>query len=404
MNAAGSVKDRIGLRMIEEAEREGRIKPGDTIIEPTSGNTGIGLAFTCAIKGYKCIIVMPEKMSKEKNDVLKALGAEIIRTPTSAAYDDYDSNICTAARIKDKINKENPNTAHILDQYTNPYNPIAHYDSTATEIIEQLSKQNKTLDIIFSSAGTGGTICGLARKLKEKYPTCCVVGVDPYGSILAEPQEINKLGPNDTGFYEVEGIGYDFIPTVLDRKRIDRWFKTRDKESLNMSRELLRREGLLCGGSCGAAVYAAIQLIKSEPEKYNKPGVNCVVILPDSIRNYMTKFLSDEWMITRGFYDAQVTEKDPWWYHLLIKDTLSLKSIDNYIIEYDDQTSVPTIRESIDIMKQKSIDLLLIINKQDNLLSKVITKKSIMSKLVNNLASANDLVTTAALDKFRVVS
>lgn len=206
-NAGGSVKDRIGLRMIESAEKEGRIKPGDTLIEPTSGNTGIGMALAAAVKGYKCIIVLPEKMSKEKVDVLKALGAEIIRTPTEAAWDAPDSHISIAR----KLQSETPNS-HILDQYTNPANPLAHYDGTASELLQQLDGK---IDMVVAGAGTGGTISGISAKLKEQNPDVKIVGVDPVGSILALPDALND--PGRLGTYHVEGIGYDFIPGVLDR-------------------------------------------------------------------------------------------------------------------------------------------------------------------------------------------
>lgn len=213
-NAGGSVKDRIGKRMIEDAERSGRIKPGDTLIEPTSGNTGIGLALTAAIKGYRMIITLPEKMSQEKVDVLKALGAEIFRTPTDAAWDSPDSHI-GVAKI---LNEEIPNS-HILDQYANPSNPMAHYEGTAEEIWEQCEGK---VDMVVMSAGTGGTITGVARRLKELNPNMIVVGVDPIGSILAQPDNLNTEGVNT---YKVEGIGYDFIPRVLDRSIVDSWIK-----------------------------------------------------------------------------------------------------------------------------------------------------------------------------------
>jgi cystathionine beta-synthase len=283
-NAGGSVKDRIGRRMIEDAEKTGRIKPGDTLIEPTSGNTGIGLALAAAIKGYRMIITLPQKMSQEKVDVLKALGAEIIRTPTEAAWDSPESHIGVAKRL----NKEIPNS-HILDQYSNPSNPLVHYDGTAEEILDQC---NSELDMIVITAGTGGTITGIARKLKEKLPNITVVGVDPVGSILAEPPELN--GPISS--YKVEGIGYDFIPTVLDRTVVDKWYKTSDKESFIMARRLIREEGLLCGGSSGSAMVAAVQAAK----ELNK-NQRCLVILPDSVRNYMSKFLNDNWMKDNKF-------------------------------------------------------------------------------------------------------
>jgi len=183
-NAGGSVKDRIGYRMVVDAERDGKIKPGDTLIEPTSGNTGIGIALAAAVKGYKCIIVMPEKMSSEKVNVLRALGAEIVRTPNAAGFDSPESHIGVAQRL----NHEMKNSI-ILDQYRNPSNPLAHYDGTAEEIIYQCDGQ---VDMIVSSAGTGGTITGLSRKLKEKVPGIQIVGVDPCGSILAEPPSLNE--------------------------------------------------------------------------------------------------------------------------------------------------------------------------------------------------------------------
>ncbi|RUS77921.1 hypothetical protein EGW08_014317 [Elysia chlorotica] len=222
-NAGGSVKDRIGLRMIEDAEARGDIKPGDVLIEPTSGNTGIGIALASAVKGYRCIIVMPEKMSMEK--------------------------------------------------YRNASNPIAHFDCTAEEILDGCDGQ---IDMLVASAGTGGTIAGLSRKIKMKCPNCKVVGVDPSGSILAQPETLNK---SDVSFYEVEGIGYDFIPTVL----------TRDV------RKRIR-------GSSGSALYCAIQAAK---DAGLKKGQRMVVILPDSIRNYMSKFLSDDWMSQRDFLELE---------------------------------------------------------------------------------------------------
>jgi cystathionine beta-synthase len=282
-NAGGSVKDRIGKNMILEAEKSGRIKPGDTLIEPTSGNTGIGLALTAAVRGYKMIITLPEKMSQEKVSVLTGLGAQVIRTPTEAAFDSPESHIGVAKSLNEKI----PNS-HILDQYENKANPDAHYHYTAEEILRQCDGK---VDVCVICAGTGGTITGIAKKLKEKLPKVIIVGVDPVGSLLADPE-------NDVvGSYQVEGIGYDFVPKVLDRGLVDKWVKTRDTESFVMARRLIKEEGLLCGGSSGSAVVAAIKICKDL--KLTKDQ-RCVVILPDSVRNYMTKFLSDDWMIRFG--------------------------------------------------------------------------------------------------------
>ena len=272
MNAGGSVKDRIGKRMIEEAERSGRIKPGDTLIEPTSGNTGVGLAMAGAIKGYNVVITLPEKMSDEKVNMLKGLGAAIVRTPTEAAWDAPESHIGVAAQL----HKELPNS-HILDQYKNPANPGAHYEGTAREILHQCGGR---LDMIVVGAGTGGTISGIARRLKETLPDLIVVGVDPVGSILAQPEALNVPGPS----YLVEGIGYDFIPDVLDRRLVDRWVKSNDADSLRMARRLIKEEGLLVGGSSGAAMAAALQAASTLGA-----GQRCVVLLPDNVRNYMSK-------------------------------------------------------------------------------------------------------------------
>src|SRR5688500_5138731 len=207
MNPGGSVKDRIGVRMLLDAEKSGRIKPGDTLIEPTSGNTGIGLALAAAVKGYRLIITMPEKMSREKQVVLEALGAEIIRTPTEAAWDAPESHIGVAKRLNELIP-----SSHILDQYSNPSNPDVHEQDTGREILEQAGGK---IDAVVMTAGTGGTVTGVARAIKKALPQCKIIGVDPEGSILAGPGEIKS--------YKVEGIGYDFIPQVLDRSLVDQW-------------------------------------------------------------------------------------------------------------------------------------------------------------------------------------
>jgi len=280
MNPGGSVKDRIGYRMVLDAEAAGRIKPGDTLIEPTSGNTGIGLALAGAVRGYRVIITMPEKMSREKQVVLEALGAEIIRTPTEAAWDAPESHIGVANRLV----KELPN-AHILDQYGNPSNPAAHYEGTGQEILDDLDGK---VDMVVIGAGTGGTITGVAKRLKEANPNCIIVGADPIGSILA--------GGTHIAPYKVEGIGYDFIPDVLDRDLVDRWVKTADRESFLLARRLIREEGLLCGGSSGTALFAALKEGATLEE-----GQNCVVLLPDGVRNYMTKFVDDNWMKSNQF-------------------------------------------------------------------------------------------------------
>ena len=280
MNPGGSTKDRIAKQMILDAEKTGRIKKGDTLIEATSGNTGIGMALAGAALGYKIVITMPEKMSQEKQVVLEALGAEIIRTPTEAAWDDADSHI----EIAKNLQKELPNS-HILDQYGNQSNPDAHFYGTGQEIIDDV---DGAVDMVVIGVGTGGTLTGIAKKIKLHYPNAIIVGADPKGSLLAGPEEIKP--------YHVEGIGYDFIPDVLDRDLVDRWVKTNDADSFRLARSLMKNEGLLVGGSSGSSMMAALKEAKTL-----KAGQNCVIIMADGIRNYLTKFVNEDWRKEQGF-------------------------------------------------------------------------------------------------------
>jgi cystathionine beta-synthase len=280
LNPGGSIKDRIGYSMVLNAEREGRIRPGDVLIEPTSGNTGIGIAMAGAVRGYRVIITLPEKMSREKQVVLEALGAEIVRTPTEAAWDSPESHIGVAKKMQQEIPR-----AHILDQYSNPANPGIHYEQTGQEILDDLEGR---VDMVVIGAGTGGTITGIGRRIKETNPDVIIVGADPVGSILA--------GDGPVSTYDVEGIGYDFVPDVLDRSVVDRWVKTEDAPSFQLARRLIREEGLLVGGSSGSAMFAAL----AEAGDLGA-GQRCVVILPDGVRNYMTKFLDDAWIESHGY-------------------------------------------------------------------------------------------------------
>jgi cystathionine beta-synthase len=281
VNPNGSMKDRIAKRMVERAEEAGLIKPGDTLVEPTSGNTGLGLAMVCAAKGYKLIITMPMKMSEEKRRLIRAFGAELILTPTELAYDHPDNYIEIAKRIA----RERPNH-HMLNQYVNIGNPEAHYLTTGPEIWAQCGGQ---LDAFVSGMGTGGTISGTGRFLKEQKPGLRVIGADPVGSIFSGGQP---------GQYHVEGIGYDFWPEVFDRNIVDEMFAIADQESFNEARRITREEGLLVGGSSGTVLATARRFLAANPDF---SGKTLVLMLHDGGRNYVTKIYNDEWLVEKGF-------------------------------------------------------------------------------------------------------
>ncbi|KAG6854272.1 hypothetical protein C0991_008966 [Blastosporella zonata] len=304
MSAGGSVKDRIAKAMVEAAEKEEKLIPGKSVvIEPTSGNTGIGLAMACAIKGYAVIITMPNKMSLEKEAALRALGAEVVRTPTEAAWDSPDSHIGVAQRLQREIPY-----GIILDQYRNINNPLAHEYTTGPEIIEAVVSTPSTharpssgkVDVVVAGAGTGGTVTGISRAIKKTHnKDCVVVGVDPVsfmnyfyriasieatlqnGSILAFPDELNKA--EEGAQYVVEGIGYDFIPQVLSRADVDSWIKTSDEEAFAAVQVIMREEGLLVGGSSGSALSGALRWLSSDAGRTvaETEGLNVVVLLPD---------------------------------------------------------------------------------------------------------------------------
>jgi cystathionine beta-synthase len=275
MNPNGSMKDRIGVAMIERAEKEGRIKPGDTLVEPTSGNTGLGLAMAAAVKGYKMIITMPMKMSEEKRRLIRAFGAELILAPTELAHDHPDNYIEVAKRLA----KERPNT-HLLNQYENPGNPDAHYEGTGPEIWEQCEGN---IDAFFAGMGTGGTISGVARYLKEQKPNVQIVGIDPEGSIYSG---------GEPGMYQVEGIGYDFFPKVFDVPIVDTMVRVNDKESFAEGRRFTREEGILAGGSTGSVLAGARKYL----QEHDMSGKTIVLLIHDSGRSYLTKMFNDEWM------------------------------------------------------------------------------------------------------------
>ncbi|MFX0062961.1 MAG: PLP-dependent cysteine synthase family protein [Candidatus Hermodarchaeota archaeon] len=287
LNPGGSVKDRIGIRMITEAEKKGLIKPGWTIVEPTSGNTGTGLALYAIQRGYKMIFTMPDKMSKEKEALLRAFGAEVVRTPTDVDPEDPRSNYKVAERLVKEIG-----TAFSPNQYFNLCNPQAHYETTGPEIWRDTGGK---ITHFVAGVGTGGTISGVSRYLKEKNPNIKIIGADPEGSIYhhAFYNIEGKVRP-----YKTEGIGEDFLPATANLSAIDEIVRVLDKDAFLMARRLAQEEGVLVGSSAGAALHAALQISKNLTEDQL-----IVVLIPDTGRNYITTIFNDEWMLKNGFLE-----------------------------------------------------------------------------------------------------
>jgi cystathionine beta-synthase len=285
LNPGGSIKDRVAVALIEAAEQEGLLRPGGTIVEPTSGNTGTGLAMVARLKGYQVVAVMPDKIAREKINLLRAYGARVVVCPTNVAPESPESYYS----VSDRLAAEIPG-AFKPDQYSNPANPAAHYGSTGPELWEQSGGRITHLVV---GVGTGGTITGAARYLKEQSPGLVVVGVDPIGSIYAAPTEADVRG------YLVEGVGEDFWPETFDPAVVDRWVRVSDRDSFLTTRELAMTEGILSGGSCGMAVHAALEVAAG----IDDPEAMVVVILPDGGRSYLSKIYSDAWMTEYGFLE-----------------------------------------------------------------------------------------------------
>jgi cystathionine beta-synthase len=358
-NPGGSVKDRIGPTIIEDAEQQGLLKPGGTIVEATSGNTGVGLAIAAAIKGYRCIFVMPDKMSQEKILLLRAFGARVVVTPTAVEPEDPRSYYSVARRLVE----ETPN-AILANQYHNPVNPETHYETTGPEIWQQTG--GKVTHFV-AGMGTGGTITGVGRYLKEQGSAVQIVGVDPVGSILYELHRTGQMTKAQS--YKVEGIGEDFLPGTTDLSVIDHVVQVNDRESLIMTRRLVREEGIFCGGSCGAAVVGALKYARDK-----QLGLDdvVVVILPDSGSRYLSKVFDDDWMRENGFLE-------PAWGDFRVTDIHLAKGSTAVI------TAKPTdsITDTIRVLKQHNISQMPVVDENGRLLG-----------MINELALLNRMLLT----------
>ena len=375
-NPGGSVKDRIALAMIEAAEKEGRIKPGGTIVEATSGNTGAGLALVAAIKGYKTIFTMPDKMSQEKVRMLKAYGAEVIICPTAVPHDSPESYHSVA----EKMVRETPNSI-LANQYFNPENPESHYRTTGPEIWDQT---DGNIDCFVCGVGTGGTISGAAKFLKEKNPKIRVVGADPAGSALREYFYTRKVIHGHP--YKVEGIGQEIIPGTVYWEYIDEMHSVTDKESFLTARRLAREEGMLVGGSAGSVMFVAMKVAKDLPA-----GKTLVVVLPDTGKYYLSKFYSDEWMKENRFIDIEKVS---------LERVLDVKSNGIPTLIFVEPTD--TVRDAIEKMKKFNISQMPVLQNDKAVGS--IEEGEVMAKVLENNELLKGPVKQVMNKSFPVVS
>ncbi|MBI5496645.1 MAG: pyridoxal-phosphate dependent enzyme [Deltaproteobacteria bacterium] len=376
MNPGGSMKDRIGINIVNLAEKMGQLKPGGTIVEATSGNTGMGLALVAAVRGYKAVFVMPDKQSEEKRQALRSVGAKVVICPTDVEPDDPRSYYCVSRRIAE----ETPN-AFYANQYHNPANPESHYLSTGPELWEQTAGE---LDVFVSGMGTGGTLSGTGKFLKEKKPAVKIVGVDPIGSLyydLYKTGRMTKAHP-----YKVEGIGEDFVPSTMNLKILDDVVQVTDRECFMTARDLIRKEGILIGGSAGAAVAGAVKYAEMSGKREN-----IVVLLPDSSSRYLSKFLNDDWMRENGFLGPETSAGK-------VRDILARRK-DPEVITADANEAVGVVVERL---KSRGISQVPVL--EAGKLMGIVNEVDILKHLVGGAANMKTPVRDIAEDNFATVA